>query len=62
MIGEGATELGEKIGRPGPQQPPPPPASRPKGVSGDQAKREQMKAEELIPMKTTEKGSSFDKF
>ncbi len=54
---------GEKRGRPGRQQPLPRPDARPGGASGEQARREQMEAEEkLIPMKTSEKAGGFDKF
>ena len=53
---------GQKKGPPQPQQPAPTPPAWPEAISGDKAKREQMEAEKLIPMKTTEKASGFDKF
>ncbi len=38
------------------------PDARREAITGDRARREQREAEELIPMKTTEKASDFDKF
>ena len=53
---------GQKKGPPQPQQPAPTPPAWPEAISGDKAKRQQMEAEKLIPMETTEKASGFDKF
>ncbi len=53
---------GEKRALAGRQQPPPSPGARREAISGDRARREQREAEELIPMRTTEKASGFDKF
>ena len=53
---------GHKRARLAPRQPAAAPAASPEAVSGDQAKREQMEAEKVIPMATAEKASGFDKF